>query len=213
MDAFLDATEIALTVLYPNEGLNIGLQRDRDWAVGLARAYNDWLHHDFLSVSPRFQGVALLAPQEPQEAAKELKRAVRERDMVAGMLPGVMSPMKGLGLPEFDPIYAMAEKLDIPVAVQSPRLLQVAPEHFGKPLGLVDFPHGRILVLRLEVPERFGHPGGHGPRPGLVGLVHGPGSRRHGQGPCLQHAAQERSPTRGVRASDVAHLARVRGAR
>jgi hypothetical protein len=26
---FLDATEIALTVLYPNEGLNIGLQRDR----------------------------------------------------------------------------------------------------------------------------------------------------------------------------------------
>ena len=36
---FLDATEIALTVLYPNEGLNIGLQRDRDWAVGLARAY------------------------------------------------------------------------------------------------------------------------------------------------------------------------------
>ena len=94
---FLDATEIALTVLYPNEGLNIGLQRDRDWAVGLARAYNDWLHHDFLSVSPRFQGVALLAPQEPQEAAKELKRAVRERGMVAGMLPGVMSPMKGLG--------------------------------------------------------------------------------------------------------------------
>ncbi len=67
---FLDATEIALTVLYPNEGLNIGLQRDRDWAVGLARAYNDWLHHDFLSVSPRFQGVALLAPQEPQEAAQ-----------------------------------------------------------------------------------------------------------------------------------------------
>ncbi len=62
---FLDATEIALTVLYPNEGLNIGLQRDRDWAVALARAYNDWLHHDFLSVSPRFQGVALLAPQEP----------------------------------------------------------------------------------------------------------------------------------------------------
>ena len=93
------------TVLYPNEGLNIGLQRDGDWAVGLARAYNDWLHHDFLSVSPRFQGVALLAPQKPQEAARELERAVRDLGMVAGMLPGVMSPMKGLGLPEFDPIY------------------------------------------------------------------------------------------------------------
>ncbi len=116
---FLDATEIALTVLYPNEGLNIGLQRDGDWAVGLARAYNDWLHHDFLSVSPRFQGVALLAPQDPQEAAKELERAVRDLGMVAGMLPGVMSPMRGLGLPEFDPIYEMAEKLDVPLAVHS----------------------------------------------------------------------------------------------
>jgi len=51
---FLDATEIQLTVLYPNEGLNIGLQRDRDWAVALARAYNDWLHHEFLRASPRF---------------------------------------------------------------------------------------------------------------------------------------------------------------
>ena len=94
---FLDATEIAMTVLYPNEGLNIGLQRDRDWAVALAHAYNDWLHHDFLSVNPRFQGVALLAPQEPLEAAKELERSVRELGMVAGMLPGVMSPMRGLG--------------------------------------------------------------------------------------------------------------------
>jgi hypothetical protein len=35
-------------VLYPNDGLNIGLLRDADWAVALARAYNDWLHHDFL---------------------------------------------------------------------------------------------------------------------------------------------------------------------
>ena len=69
---FLDATEIQLTVLYPNEGLNIGLQRDRDWALALARAYNDWLHHEFLRASPRFQGVALLAPQDPVAAASEL---------------------------------------------------------------------------------------------------------------------------------------------
>ena len=38
------------------------------WHV--ARAYNDWLHHDFLRVSPRFQGVALLAPQDPTEAPR-----------------------------------------------------------------------------------------------------------------------------------------------
>ncbi|HEX5607936.1 MAG TPA: amidohydrolase family protein, partial [Candidatus Binatia bacterium] len=80
---FLDATEIQLTVLYPNEGLNIGLQRDRDWAVALARAYNDWLHHEFLRASSRFQGVALLAPQDPVAAASELERAVKDLGMIA----------------------------------------------------------------------------------------------------------------------------------
>src|SRR4030095_993359 len=133
---FLDATEIALTVLYPNEGLNIGLQRDRDWAVALARAYNDWLHHDFLSVSPRFQGVALLAPQEPGEAAKELARGVRELGMVAGMLPRVMSAMRGYGLPQFDPIYAAAEKLDVPIAVPGGAAREVGPGHMAAFAGV-----------------------------------------------------------------------------
>jgi uncharacterized protein len=146
---FLDATEIALTVLYPNEGLNIGLQRDRDWAVALARAYNDWLHHDFLSVSPRFQGVALLAVQEPQEAAKELKRAVRDRGMVAGMLPGVMSPMRGLGLPEFDPIYQMAERLDVPLAVHSGPAVELGLDHVQSFAGVYPLSHPFAQMQQL----------------------------------------------------------------
>lgn len=146
---FLDATEIAMTVLYPNEGLNIGLQRDRDWAVALARAYNDWLHHDFLTVNSRFKGVALLAPQEPKEAANELQRAVRELGMVAGMLPGVMSPMRGLGLPEFDPIYAMAEKLDVPLAVHSGPAVELGLEHMQSFAGVYPLSHPFAQMQQL----------------------------------------------------------------
>jgi predicted TIM-barrel fold metal-dependent hydrolase len=146
---FLDATEIALTVLYPNEGLNIGLQRDRDWAVALACAYNDWLHHDFLSVSPRFHGVALLAVQEPKEAAKELERAVCELGMVAGMLPGVMSPMRGLGLPEFDPIYATAEHLDVPLAVHSGPAVELGLDHVQSFAGVYPLSHPFAQMQQL----------------------------------------------------------------
>ena len=146
---FLDATEITLTVLYPNEGLNIGLQRDHDWAVALARAYNDWLHHDFLSVSPRFQGVALLAPQDPGEAAKELQRAVGDLGMVAGMLPAVMSPMRGLGLPEFDPIYRMAELLDVPLAVHSGPAVELGLEHFQSFAGVYPLSHPFAQMQQL----------------------------------------------------------------
>lgn len=138
---FLDATEIAMTVLYPNEGLNIGLQRDRDWALALAQAYNSWLHHEFLSVNPRFKGVALLAPQEPNESAKELERAVRDLGMVAGMLPGVMSPMRGLGLPEFDPIYAVAERLDVPLTVHSGPAVELGLEHVQSFAGVYPLSH------------------------------------------------------------------------
>src|ERR1044071_8635836 len=45
-----------LTVLYPNEGLNIGLQRDRDWAVALARAYNDWAPSRIFDGESTFSG-------------------------------------------------------------------------------------------------------------------------------------------------------------
>ncbi|HEX9454206.1 MAG TPA: amidohydrolase family protein [Candidatus Binatia bacterium] len=159
---FLDATEIALTVLYPNEGLNIGLQRDRDWAVALARAYNDWLHHDFLSINPRFKGVALLAPQDPPEAARELERAVRELGTVAGMLPGVMSPMRGLGLAEFDPIYRMAEQLDVPLAVHSGPAVELGLEHVQSFAGVYPLSHPFAQMQQLTsmmiygVFERFG---------------------------------------------------------
>jgi len=146
---FLDATEIALTVLYPNEGLNIGLQRDRDWAVALARAYNDWLHHEFLSANARFQGVALLAPHEPAEAAKELERAVRDLGMVAGMLPGVMSPMRGLGLPEFDPIYLTAERLDVPLAVHSGPAVGLGLDHFQSFAGVYPLSHPFAQMQQL----------------------------------------------------------------
>jgi predicted TIM-barrel fold metal-dependent hydrolase len=146
---FLDATEIQLTVLYPNEGLNIGLQRDRDWALALARAYNDWLHHEFLRASPRFQGVALLAPQDPVAAASELERAVKDLGMIAAMLPGVMSPMRGLGLPDFDPIYRSAERLDIPLAVHSGPAIELGLDHMQSFAGVYPLSHPFAQMQQL----------------------------------------------------------------
>ncbi|MBI3767585.1 MAG: amidohydrolase [Deltaproteobacteria bacterium] len=113
---FLDATGIESTVLYPTAGLATGLIRDPDWAVAVTRAYNDWLAARYLARSPRLRGVALLPLQDPLEAARELRRAVRER----GMVGGVLAPIgleRTLGHADFDPVYAEAERLDCPLAV------------------------------------------------------------------------------------------------
>ena len=41
-----------------------------DWAIALARAYNDWLPEAYLRRSPRFQGMALIPMQEPRRRSR-----------------------------------------------------------------------------------------------------------------------------------------------
>jgi hypothetical protein len=115
---FLDAAGIARSVLYPTAALTCGLIRDRDWAVVLARAYNNWLFHRYLNVSPRLHGMALLALQDPLEAATELRRAVEDLGMVGGVLTPI-GQRKPLGHSDFDPIYREAARLDCALAVHA----------------------------------------------------------------------------------------------
>lgn len=113
---FLDKNNIELTVLYPTQGLTHGAIQDRDWAVTLARAYNDWLHDRFMSVSKRLVGVALLPVQDISEAVKELRRCVTQLGMVGGVLPSVTATGRLFGAPEFYPLWEEAERLDVPIS-------------------------------------------------------------------------------------------------
>src|SRR3989304_3900939 len=49
--AFLDEAGVEMSVLYPTGGLAYGLIEDQQWAIALARAYNTFLHTEFLSVA------------------------------------------------------------------------------------------------------------------------------------------------------------------
>jgi len=146
---FLDACGITATVLYPSDGLSLGLLHDADRAVAVARAYNDWLHHYFLRVSSRFQGVALLPVQDPPEAAKELERCVRDLGMVGGMLVGVMNPMRGYGLPQFDPIIATAEKTDAALAVHAGSAEELGLDHMPSFAGVYPLSHPFAQMQQL----------------------------------------------------------------
>jgi predicted TIM-barrel fold metal-dependent hydrolase len=106
-----------MAVLYPTLGLFNAFLRDAEWAVVLCRAYNTMLYKEVTSVSPRLKGVALLPLQDPQAAADELRRAVRELGLVGGMLAADGYYL--LGHQRFDPIYAAAQELGVPVAVHA----------------------------------------------------------------------------------------------
>lgn len=121
---FLLDVGIEASVLYPSNGLSVGLITSRDWAIAATRAYNDWLHTEYVSANPALHGMALLPIQDPDAAIDELRRAVTELGMKGAMLPGngVGAP---LGSKQYWPVYAEAERLGCAIAV-----------HGGSALGL-----------------------------------------------------------------------------
>jgi hypothetical protein len=113
----LDRGGMEQVVLFPTLGLFMSFLKDREWAVRLCRAYNTLLYEEFIRVSPRLKAVALLPVQDPEAAAKELRRAVSELGHVGGMLAADGSHV--LGDERFTPIYEEAQRLDVMLGIHA----------------------------------------------------------------------------------------------
>jgi len=128
---FLDINGIERTVLYPTQGLTHGFIRDPAWAVALARAYNSWVRDRFMTASPRLLAVALLPVQEIGEAVTELRRCVTELGMPGAVLTAVIHGGRTVAGPEFDPLWAAAEELDVPISTHGGTTLALGLEGIG----------------------------------------------------------------------------------
>ena len=79
----------------PDRRLSYGKIVSRDYAVAVCKAYNDWFDRNLLKYNPRFKGMAIIPMQDPEEAAKELRRSVTELGMLGAMMPsnGLAQPL------------------------------------------------------------------------------------------------------------------------
>jgi 2,3-dihydroxybenzoate decarboxylase len=89
---------------------------DRETAVPLAREVNDWLAEIVAQYPTRFAGFAMLAPQSPEEAARELERAVVTLGFKGALING-HTQGRYLDEPEFGPLLACAQALDVPIYI------------------------------------------------------------------------------------------------
>ncbi len=113
---FLDKTGLEFSVLFPTEGLAFGQVAFPAWAIAYARAYNDWLHANYLNFNSRLKGMALIPMQDVPAAVSELRRAVKDLGTVGAMLPSNgLNPH--LSAKHFWPVYEEAAKLDCALAV------------------------------------------------------------------------------------------------
>ena len=101
----LDQSGMETTVLFPTIGLGVGFLNDPDYATAFCRAYNNYVSEEFCKVSPRLKAVAILPLQVPDEAAKEIRRAVQDLGLVGGMLAAVFPELSGQLLTSFRPIF------------------------------------------------------------------------------------------------------------
>jgi predicted TIM-barrel fold metal-dependent hydrolase len=116
----MDLEGIDVAVLYPTDALAIGVVRERDFAVALCRAYNDFVYEQFVKPNSRLKAVALIPLQDVTAAVQELNRAVTKLGMVGAMLPANGSRQL-LGRHEYWPVYEEAQRLDTALAVHAGR--------------------------------------------------------------------------------------------
>jgi uncharacterized protein len=114
----MDIEGIDVAIVYPTLGLAVGGLEDAGFATAFCRAYNDWVA-DYCQASPsRLKGVALVALQDVAAAVQELRRCMGQLGLVGAMLPSNLLG-KNLSQRAFDPFFAEAEKMGVPLGVHT----------------------------------------------------------------------------------------------
>ena len=114
--ADLDIEGIDVQVVLGSLGLVLSALPDKDFAVAMARACNNY-YADFCSVNPdRLKCMATLPLQDIPASVAEMKRAARELGHTGIILPPNVNG-KNLDHPDFYPIYQTAEELSLPIGV------------------------------------------------------------------------------------------------
>jgi predicted TIM-barrel fold metal-dependent hydrolase len=119
----LDAYDLRYAVLtgllYPAE-----FRVQPDFAIAMARGYNNWLVDEWLAKDQRFLGSVHVAAQEPRAAADEIDRIGGHPQMVQVMLPVISHDT--LGRDYYHPVFEAAERNGLAVAFHQGATIQTA---------------------------------------------------------------------------------------
>lgn len=113
----LDAYAIDVGVLNAADGIAIPLMPSAYRAAALARAHNDWLRERYLDQDPRLRAGIVCPAQDPQAAAKEIRRCAEDERFAHVLL--VAGSERPYGEPRYLPIFEAAAECGLPVAIHS----------------------------------------------------------------------------------------------
>jgi predicted TIM-barrel fold metal-dependent hydrolase len=109
---------VAGEVLYPSQGLFYFRVADTPLMSAIFRAYNDWLA-DFCATDPsRLKGIAMVNLDDVQEGIRELERAAR-LGLAGAMITEYPLEHRRYDQPEYEPFWAAAEALGMPLSLHT----------------------------------------------------------------------------------------------
>jgi len=111
----LDRYGIDYAILTGSGILGLSIHPDPDCGNALASAYNEWLAHTWLSVSPRYKGSIIINHSDPAAAVREIHKWGDHPDMVQVLMASGSNRLFGQRF--FHPIYEAAVTHGLPVAV------------------------------------------------------------------------------------------------
>jgi predicted TIM-barrel fold metal-dependent hydrolase len=145
---FMDEVGFDYAVLFPTAGQRIGRIVDRDYAVGAARAYNDWLAESYLRRDSRLKGIGILPMHDAEAALEELQHAYTELGMCAVLFPATGVHLN-LGAKPYWPLYAEAARLGCPVVVHGGGHWDLGMETMNVSTGANALGHPMSLAIAL----------------------------------------------------------------
>ena len=101
--------------IFNTSNLGYGLSPDADYAAAVMRATNDTIAEVWLPVDDRFRASLQVAPNDPKQAAEEIRRLGDHPGFVQVLMCSGQSV--AYGHRSYDPIYEAACEMGLPVAV------------------------------------------------------------------------------------------------
>lgn len=112
----MDVDGIDVSIVYPTAGLLWFRVEDSELLSAIFRAYNDWLA-EFCSPFPkRLKGIGMINVDDVGDGVKELERCAN-MGLAGGMITVYPPEGRGYNLPEYEPLWAAAEDLLMPLGL------------------------------------------------------------------------------------------------
>ena len=114
----LDELHVDRALLFPDHLLMLAKLPNPDWAGSLARAYNRWLEERWLAEEETLLGAIVVAPQDPEGSAADIRRLAGRKGWCCVYLPAcAVDPLYGNR--KYNPVYEAACDVGLPVVLHS----------------------------------------------------------------------------------------------